>query len=178
MMIPPIYDIIDPTSIYVEAPLDEVDAGRIAPGLPARITLDPFPGQSFGGRVARVAPFVQDIEQQNRTLGIEVEFDDAAFSRTLLPGTSADVEVILRKKDDVLRIPAFAILEGGRVLRLEQGTLAGAQVQVGLRNWEYAEVLEGLEEGDAIVVSLDRAEVKEGARAVEQPEKGTGRTAS
>jgi HlyD family secretion protein len=178
MMIPPIYDIIDPTSIYVEAPLDEVDAGRVAPGLPARITLDPFPGKSFDGRVARVAPFVQDVEQQNRTLGIEVEFDDAAFSRTLLPGTSADVEVILRKKDDVLRIPAFAILEGGRVLRLEQGKLSGAQVQVGLRNWEYAEVLEGLKEGDAIVVSLDRAEVKEGARAVEQPEKATARTAS
>ena len=178
MMIPPIYDIIDPTSIYVEAPLDEVDAGRVTPGLQARITLDPFPGKSFAGHVARVAPYVQDIEQQNRTLGIEVEFDDAAFSRTLLPGTSADVEVILKQKDGVLRIPSFAILEGERVLRLENGKLAGTKVSVGLRNWEFTEVLEGLKEGDAIVVSLDRAEVKEGARAVEQKEKGEAHAAS
>ena len=168
MMIPPIYDIIDPTSIYVKAPLDEVDAGRVTPGQPARITLDPFPGKTFAGHVVRVAPYVLDIEQQNRTLEIEVEFDDAAFSRTLLPGTSADVEVILKKKDDVLRIPAFAILEGDRVLVLDQGTLAGRPIKAGMRNWENAEVVDGLKEGEAIVVSLDRAEVKEGARAVEQ----------
>ncbi|HUD71006.1 MAG TPA: efflux RND transporter periplasmic adaptor subunit, partial [Dongiaceae bacterium] len=93
--IPPVYDIIDPTSIYISAPLDEVDAGRVKTGLPARVTLDPFPGKSFPAKVVRVAPYVLDIEQQNRTLEIEVEFADAAFSRTLLPGTSADVEVIL-----------------------------------------------------------------------------------
>ncbi len=169
MRIPPVYDIIDPTSIYIKAPLDEVDAGRVMPGQPVRITLDPFPGQSFDGHVATVAPYVMDTEQQNRTLEIEAEFDDDAFSRTLLPGTSADVEIILRKKDDVLRVPSFAILEGNRVLVLERGTLAARTIETGLRNWENAEVLAGLEQGEGIVVSLDRAEVKAGARAVEQP---------
>lgn len=167
--IPPVYDIIDPTSIYVSAPIDEVDAGKLKTGLPARLTLDPFPGKSFPGKVVRVAPYVVDIEQQNRTLEIEVEFDDAAFSRTLLPGTSADVEVILRRVDEVLRIPAYAILEGGKVLVLEQGRLEGRTITTGLRNWEYAEAKDGLKEGDPVVVSLDRAEVKEGARAAETP---------
>ena len=116
-----------------------------------------------------MAPFVSEVERQNRTLEIEAEFDDDAFSRTLLPGTSADVEIILRKKDDVLRVPSFAILEGNRVLVLERGTLAARTIETGLRNWENAEVLAGLEQGEGIVVSLDRAEVKAGARAVEQP---------
>jgi HlyD family secretion protein len=166
--IPPVYDLIDPTSIYVSAPIDEVDAGKVQTGQPARLTLDPFPGKSFSGKVVRVAPYVVDIEQQNRTLEIEVEFDDAAFSRTLLPGTSSDVEVILRRVDDVLRIPAYAILEGGKVLVLDaNGRLAGRAITTGLRNWEYAEAKDGLKEGDPVVVSLDRAEVKEGARAVE-----------
>jgi HlyD family secretion protein len=177
MMIPPIYDIIDPTSIYVKAPLDEVDAGKVVTGLPTRLTLDPFPGKSFSGHVAKVAPYVQDAEQQNRTLEIEAEFDDAAFSRTLLPGTSADVEIILRKKDNVLRIPSFAILEGDRVLKLVNGKLDGTPIKTGLRNWEFAEVLEGLQENDAIVVSLDRAEVKEGARAVESTKPAPGAAA-
>ena len=167
--IPPVYDVIDPTSIYVSAPIDEVDAGRVKVGQRARVTLDPFPGKSFAGHVVRVAPYVLDVEQQNRTLEIEVEFDDAALSRTLLPGTSADVEVILRAVNDVLRVPSYAILEGGKVLLLQAGALVARPVEVGLRNWEYAEVKEGLAEGDPVVVSLDRAEVKEGARAVEQP---------
>jgi HlyD family secretion protein len=175
--IPPVYDIIDPTSIYVSAPLDEVDSGRVAPGLPARVTLDPFPGRSFSGKVVRVAPYVLDIEAQNRTLEIEVEFDDAAFSRTLLPGSSADVEVILKAVNDVLRVPSYAILEGDRVLVLDGGVLVARPIATGLRNWEFAEVREGLREGDPVVVSLDRAEVKEGARAVEAPAKA-GATAA
>ena len=165
--IPPVYDIIDRTSIYISAPMDEVDAARIEPGQPARITLDPYPGQSFAGTVTRVAPYVLDIQEQNRTIEVEVDFDDAEFSRTLLPGASADIEIILRRVDEVRRIPSYALMEGDRVLVLNGDVLTGRAVQVGLRNWEFAEVVDGLQEGEAIVISLDRAEVQEGARAVE-----------
>ena len=101
---------------------------------------------------------------------MEVDFDDAEFSRTLLPGTSADVEIILRRLDDVLRIPAYALLEGDRVLILNGNHLVSRDLVMGLKNWEFAEVREGLQEGDPLVVSLDRAEVREGARAVESSE--------
>jgi HlyD family secretion protein len=170
--IPPVFDIIDPASIYVSAPLDEVDAGRVAPGLPARITLDPFPNRTFEGKVRRVAPYVLDIEQQNRTLEVEVDFKDPEFSRTVLPGTSADVEIIIKTARDVLRVPAFALLEGERVLVHNDGHLVARQVRIGMRNWEFAEIQEGLKEGDPVVVSLDRAEVKEGARAVIRSRQG------
>lgn len=168
--IPPVFDIIDPSSIYVSAPLDEVDAARVRTGLTARVTLDPYPGRSFGGKVTRVAPYVQDVEQQNRTLEVEVDFDDAAFARTLLPGTSADVEVILKSASDVPRIPSYALLEGNRVLVYDGGLLASREVVTGLHNWEYEEIRKGLTEGDRVVVSLDRAEVKAGARAVVKAE--------
>jgi HlyD family secretion protein len=164
--IPPVYDIIDTTSIYVSAPLDEVDAGRVRTGLEARLTLDPYPGRSFSGRVSRVAPYVLDVEEQNRTLEVEVDFDDAEFARQLLPGTSADVEVILNKVESVLRIPSYALLEGSRVLVFDGGLLVERRVETGLRNWEFAELKEGLREGEPVVVSLDRAEIKEGATAV------------
>ena len=63
-------------------------------------------------------------------------------------------------------LPALtAFLEGNRVLVYENGVLVGRQVKTGLRNWEWGEVTEGLKEKDTVVVSLDRAEVKEGARA-------------
>jgi HlyD family secretion protein len=170
--IPPVFDLIDPRSIYVSAPLDEVDAARIARGLPARITLDPYPDRAFEGKVSRVAPYVQDIEEQNRTLEVEVDFTDAEFARTLLPGTSADIEIILQAKPDVLRVPTYALLEGDRALVHNDGHLEERVVRTGLRNWEFAEVIDGLREGERVVVSLDRAEVRSGAAA--RIEKETG----
>jgi HlyD family secretion protein len=173
--IPPVLDIIDPSSIYISAPLDEVDAGKVHTGQPARITLDPYPNRSFKGHVTRVAPYVQDVQEQNRTLEVEADLDETEFARSLLPGTSADVEVILRAVDGVLRIPTYALLEGDKALVFNDGHLVARQVRTGMRNWEYAEVKDGLKEGEPVVVSLDRAEVKEGVRAVIRDEAHPGK---
>jgi HlyD family secretion protein len=145
---PAVVDIIDPSSLYVSAPMDEVDS---------------HPNLVFSGRVVRVAPYVLDIEAQNRTVEVEVEFEED-FAATLLPGTSADIEVILEIRDDVLRVPTSALLEGRAVLLPNDGRLVEREVEVGLKNWDWAEITEGLEEGQRVVISLDRAEVKAGAR--------------
>jgi HlyD family secretion protein len=172
--VPPVVDILDPASIYVSAPMDEVDSGRIHPGQRARITVDSLPNQSFPGRVVRIAPYVSDLEEQNRTVEIEAELDDAAVAERLLPGTSADVEVILEARDDVLRVPSSALLASGGVLLLEGTRLVARPVDTGLRNWDYTEVRDGLTAGERVVTSLDRAEVKAGARVVVR-ESGAGR---
>lgn len=163
--IPPVVEILDNESIYVSAPLDEVDVNRVSVGPPVRVTLDAFPGRSFEGHVVRVAAYVLDVEEQNRTFEIEVEFDDQSFARTLLPGTSADVEVILDSVGEVLRIPSYALIEGRRVLVLADGLLVSRKVEIGLQNWQFTEITAGLEAGEQIVVSLDRVEVTKGARA-------------
>ena len=160
-----VLDLIDPDAIYVSAPLDEVDSGKVTVGQPVRVSLDPFPEQEFPGRVVRVAPYVEDMEDQNRTFEIEVELEDQDFARTLSPGTTADVEVILESKSDVLRVPSYALLQGRRVLVVEEELLVEHEVEVGLRNWQWIEVLSGLDEGAPVVVSLDRAEVEAGAKA-------------
>jgi HlyD family secretion protein len=162
--IPAVIVLFDPDALYISAPMDEVDVGRVRLGQPARITIDAYPGKSFPARVTRVAPYVLDVQEQNRTFEVEAELEDRAFAQTLLPGTSADVEVILASRDGVLRIPSYALLEGNRVLVARGGTLEARAVEVGLKNWQFAEVLRGLSAGDAVAVSLDRPEVKEGAR--------------
>lgn len=162
--IPPVIDILNDAGIYVEAPMDETDSGRLKKGLPARISLDPYPDKNFTGKLTRVGSFVQDIEGQNRTVDVEAEFVDRDFARGLLAGTSADIEVILDSRDSVLRIPSYAIQEGNKVLVVDRDKLISRTVKTGLRNWEYVEIREGLQEGEAVVVTLDRAEIKEGAR--------------
>jgi HlyD family secretion protein len=163
--IPPVIVLLETDSNYISAPMDEVDVGRVRVGQPVRITLDAYPGRSFSGRVTRVASYVQDAQEQNRTFEIDAEFDDRAFAEKLLPGTSADVEVILAARDGVLRIPSDALLEGGRVLLFREGRLEARKVETGLQNWQYVEIRQGLSAGDPVVVSLDRAEVKAGVRA-------------
>jgi HlyD family secretion protein len=162
--IPPVIVLLDSGASYVSAPMDEVDVGKVRTGQPVRITLDAFPGRSLSGRVTRVAPYVQDVQEQNRVFEIEAEFDDAGFAESLLPGISADVEVILASRDGVLRIPSSSILEGDSVLVAGADRLETRKLELGLRNWQFAEVRRGLSPGDAVVVSLDRAEVREGAR--------------
>ncbi len=161
--IPPVIELIQPSRIYVSAPLDEVDVAKVHVGQPVRITLDAYAGREFAGRVTRVAPYVLDIEEHSRTFEVEVEFEDAGFAATLLPGTSADVEVILDSREDVLRIPSYALVEGKRVLVVDGDVLAARQVEAGLSNWAFTEIVEGLAADELVVVSLDRVEVQEGA---------------
>jgi HlyD family secretion protein len=163
--IPALVELLDPDAIYVSAPLDEVDVGRVRTGQIVRITIDAYPGRAIAGHLTRVAPYVIDVQQQSRTFEIEVDLDDAAFARTLLPGSSADVEVILDSRDGVLRVPSYALIDGKKALVLREGTLVAVPVEIGLKNWGFAEVKRGLSAGDLVVVSLDRADVKEGARA-------------
>jgi HlyD family secretion protein len=166
--IPPVVDLLDPGSIYVSAPIDEVDAERIRIGQTVRVTVDSRRDQSFAGAVRRVAPYVLDVLEQNRTVEIEVEVDDPETMVGVLPGTSADVEVILDTRDDTLRIPASAVAEGGKVLVLADGTLVERVIEVGLRNWRFAEVLDGLDAGDAVVVVRNSPDIKAGALAQER----------
>ena len=156
-------ELIDVESIYVSAPLDEVDAGRVQPGLQARITMDAWPNRSFAARVLRVGAYVSEAAQQNRTFDIEAAFDDPSAARTLLPGLSADVEVIVRAHPDVLRVPTSAIVQGGRVLVVRDDVLVAVPVETGLANWDYTEIRSGLRQGDLVVTSLDRPEVRAGA---------------
>ncbi len=161
--VPAVVDLLDPRSIYVELPMDEVDAAELRVGLTAKVTVDSLPGRSFEGKIARVAPYVLDVEAQNRTVAIEVELLDLAGA-TLLPGTSADAEVILERHDSALRLPASALLAGDRVLVVDGDTLVEREIRVGLRNWQFVEVSAGLDQGDRVVTSHDREEIRAGAR--------------
>jgi HlyD family secretion protein len=164
--IPPIIDLLDAASAYVSAPIDEVDAERVTPGQEARVTVDSRPAETFNASVVRVASYVLDDLEQNRTVEIEVEFSEPDRVRGILAGTSADVEVVLDRRDGVLRIPAAAVAEGGSVLVLDGGVLEERTVEVGLRNWQVVQVVAGLAEGEQVVTSRHSTEVKAGAKAV------------
>jgi HlyD family secretion protein len=169
---PPAVDLIDPDCLYAAAPIDEVDAPAVQPSMPARITLDAFPNKSFSGKVQNIAPYVLDVEKQARTVEVEVFFDSPEDVMNLMPGYSADVEIILEKHKEVLRIPSEALLEGNRVLVVSSELyLEERNIETGLSNWQYTEVTAGLSTGEELVTSVNREGVEHGARvSIEQDE--------
>ena len=162
---PPAVDVVDTSCIYITAPIDEVDAPRVRAGMPARVTLDAVRDRSFPAHVRRVAPYVLDTEKQARTVEVEAEVDDMGDA-LLLPGYSADVEVILEERGDVLRVPTRALLQGKRVYVLDGGLIRARELATGIGNWEYTEITGGLEAGARVVVSIDREGLADGVPAV------------
>ena len=166
---PPAIDLIDDSCLYVKAPMDEIDAPRIQPGLPVRITLEAIPGKVFAGTVRRVAPYITAVEKQARTVAVDVDFVNPDEARGMLVGYSTDVEIVLATRAEVLRIPTSALREGGKVLVVEGDTLAERTLVTGVANWEFTEVVSGLDAGERIVTSLEREGVVAGAKVLARP---------
>jgi len=161
----PAIDLIDYSCLYVSAPIDEVDAPQIRPDMAANISLDAFAGSLFKGKIRRVAAYVLEREKQARTVEVEVDFLNPEDTKNMLPGYSADVEVILKRREKVLRIPTEALMEGRRVFVLHDGdTIEERKIETGMHNWSYTEVLSGLRQGDRIVVSVEREGLEDGTR--------------
>jgi len=165
---PPAIDLIDDACYYISAPIDEVDAPDVRVGAEVRVALDAFGEQSFPGTVRRIAPYVLDLEKQARTVEVEVEIGERPADAPLLAGYSADVEIIVDRRDDVLRVPTACVRSEGEVLALNQasGLLEARKIEIGLSNWEQTEVTSGLAAGEQVVLSLDRDGVEDGAPAI------------
>ncbi|MFH1981832.1 MAG: efflux RND transporter periplasmic adaptor subunit [Pseudomonadota bacterium] len=164
---PPAVDLIDSTCFYISAPIDEVDAAGIRVGMPVRISLDAFGDRRFEGQVRRIADYVLDVEKQARTVDVEVSLDAPDDQKTLLAGYSADIEVILETRKDVVRAPTEAILEGRRVFVFDPATsrVAARAIGTGIANWQFTEVTTGLAPDDQVVVNVDHPDLADGAPA-------------
>lgn len=87
-----------------------------------------------------------------------------------LAGYSADVEIVIERREAVLRVPTAALKPDGTLLVLDPATgrLQTRKVETGLANWEQTQITGGLKPGERVVLSLDQEGVQDGARAVQE----------
>lgn len=163
---PPAIDLLTDDCHYISAPIDEVDASDIAIGDRVRVTLDAFRGKAFPAKIRRISPYIMDFEKQARTVEVEADLSSLPEGVKLLAGYSADMEIILNSRDNVLRIPSELVVDDSFVMVLDQeGNLQHKAIEKGLSNWRYTEVASGLSEGESIVSNIGSAGVVAGARA-------------
>jgi len=160
----PAIELLDISCFYVTAPIDEVDAAKVVVGARGRVTMDAFGDKHFEARVRRIAPYVLDLEKQARTVEVEMEFTGSIEIKSLLSGYSADVEIILEERGSTVRIPTQALLPGNRVYIYDpdKGRLEARTIQAGLSNWDRTEVVQGLQAGELVVLSIDQPGLKDG----------------
>ncbi len=150
---PTFVTIIDLARLEVWAYVDETDIGRVELGQRALFTVDTYSGTDFEGTVTAIRPMaeIQDAVVNYITV-VEISAD---HGKTLRPEMTTTVNIELERRDDVIAIPNSA------VRRDRNGTYAfvtqGAErlrknIQLGYRSREYTEVVDGLNEGDRVVV--------------------------
>ncbi len=165
---PPAVDLIENSCYYISAPIDEVDAAEVRVEMPVKISLDAFKNKHFAGVVRRISPYVLDQEKQARTVDVEASFESENDYSVLLAGYSADVEIIIATSTDTLKIPTEAIADGKMVFIYSEKdqTVYEQEIVTGLANWAHTEVISGLEEGQLVVVNIDKPGLENGVKAV------------
>jgi HlyD family secretion protein len=155
----PVVSVVDIHIVRLVVNLVEKDLRRVAAGTPARVDVDAFPGETFQGRVARVAPV---LDPQTRTAQIEVEIANPTYR--LKPGMYARVALEVGQRTDALVVPRAALVDlGGRrgVFQPQKDRAIFHVVEVGLEDEVRAEILKGLDEG-ATVVTTGAAALRDG----------------
>ncbi|HTG02298.1 MAG TPA: efflux RND transporter periplasmic adaptor subunit [Nitrospirota bacterium] len=165
--------IVNPDLIYVLATIDEVDVGRLKPGMPVSITVDAFPGEKFSGTIRRISPIVSGGKLETRTADVWIYFEKK--QPRIKPGMSADVEILVTTLHDVLSVPSQAVIEreGKKQVYLAQGSVLKSgdstsaklvPVQIGETNWSYTQITGGLKAGDWIITTPEAAGLKDGVK--------------
>ncbi len=149
--------IIDKTGLYVEPQIDEVDIPKVRLGQQVRIKSDAFPEQNFDGEVVEIAP-AASLGQQGGVATFTVKVALLSGKGKLLPGMSANVEIITKQLKNVLLIPTVGVKwtgEQATAFTIANGIATEVKLKTGESNWQWTEVKEGLKEGDEVVTNLD-----------------------
>lgn len=150
--------IYDLSEVTFEMSVDELDVGKVKVGQTVEITADAVEGKTFTGKVTNVS---LESSQSNGVTNypVTVTLDEVG---ELLPGMNVDGKIILDEAADVLMIPVDSLMRGNRVyvkddtVTEQQGSVPAGfkavEVETGLTNDEYVQIVSGLSEGDEIYV--------------------------
>ncbi len=148
----PVVTLVNTDPLHIDVTVDEIDIARVKLAQEVNVTLDALPGKSFKAKVDRVSP-------TSRLVNGVVSYD----VRVLLPadadlrvGMTSSASITLDRRENVLAAPNWAVRRdrkaGKNFLTVREGDKnREVEVQVGLRNDQFTEILSGINEGTTVV---------------------------
>lgn len=146
----------DIREMHMVGDVDESDIGLVQEGMPTRISVESYRDRKFNGTVKRISPLgVEKDKIMNFEVEVAIESNEAALRTNM----TADAEIIVAKKEHALLVPQNAIKYERNQSYVEvpdskeESGKRRVNVAFGISGIHYAELLEGLKEGDEIIVS-------------------------
>ena len=149
-----LYQISDLSSLWVLADVFEQDLGQVRPGQAAKITVNAYPGRAFNGKVAFFYP---TVTPETRPGKVRIEL--ANPGGLLKPAMYASVELAAGPPRKALAVPYSAVIDSGVrrivLVQLGEGRFEPREVKTGARAEDYVEILEGVKQGEQVVVAAN-----------------------
>jgi len=160
--VPPALVLVTPdVTTTIKLDIGETDAIKVATGQPTTITFDALPHQTFLGYIDRVDTIATP---SNGVVTYSVYVVINLPSDSIRAGMTADVDIEVASKENVLTVPSSAVkpYEGGRAVRVvgAEGEIEYIQVEVGARGDGVTEIVSGINEGTQVIVALKNEQVK------------------
>lgn len=155
----PMFTIVDNSRLEAVLNVPEREFATMRAGLPVSMQVDALPGRSFSGLIDRVSPV---IDAGSGTFRVTARFDG---KQALQPGMFGRVDVVYDRRENALVVPRAALIEGeggASVFVVREGKAVRVPIQVGYLEGDFAEVRDGLTEGDG-VVTVGKVTLRDGA---------------
>ena len=149
-----LYQIADLSSVWVIADVFEQDIALVKTGAKARVKINAYPDKLFEGVITYVYP---TLNPATRTVPVRLEIDNPGG--LLKPAMFAQVEITVADRGKVLTVPVSAVIDSGTrhiaLVQLAEGRFEPRAVSLGKRSDNYVEVLNGVAEGEQVVVAAN-----------------------
>ena len=149
-----LYQVADLSSVWVVADVFEQDIGLVKLGAQAKVRINAYPDKLFEGKVSYVYP---TLNAATRTVPVRVELANPGL--LLKPAMFAQVELPVSAKGNVVTVPISAIIDSGtrQIVLIQQGEgrFEPREVKLGARSDSNVEIIEGVKEGERVVVAAN-----------------------
>ncbi|MCM8811329.1 MAG: efflux RND transporter periplasmic adaptor subunit [Candidatus Omnitrophica bacterium] len=148
----PIVSIIDISKVKINLPVSAEDISKVKKGQSVLIKIDSFPDKVFYGNVSKIYPFV---DEKTRTVNVEVILENSSF--IIKPGMYCKGKILIGEKkalivplDAIMKLPASGSYY---CFRIKDNTAEKVYIKVGKIGENYAEIKEGLNKDDIVIVT-------------------------
>lgn len=149
-----LYQVADLSAVWVVADVFEQDIGLVKSGAQATVRINAYPDKVFTGAITYVYP---TLNAETRTVPVRVEV--ANPGQLLKPGMFAQVELSVAGPGRVVTVPLSAVIDSGTrrivLIQVGEGRFEPREVKLGARGDNYIQVLDGVKDGEAVVVAAN-----------------------
>ena len=145
-----IFTLMDYTTVRAQAAVPEVEVPFIRAGLPVKFALEALPGKTFDTTVSRSNGV---LDEATRTMLVEADMPNAEGA--LKPGMYASIRIAVEKHTGAITIPVEALVmekTNAFVFKTADGKAKKTAVKLGFNDGVNAEIVEGLAEGEGVIV--------------------------